>query len=110
VSLSIAAVIMLLSSRKEVIAPGSPIFDHLLAGRPKALANAIRVQNGLFYVLFGFHSVECVLFAVTRLHRHGVPFLSALWWKWTMMCFVGGSSAWDHFDKTLKASAAPKQA
>lgn len=108
VSLSIAALIMLLSSRKEFIAPGSPIYDYLLAGRPTALTNAIRVQNGVYYVLFGVHGVECVLFSVIRLHRHGVPFLSAAWWKWMAMCFVGGYSAWAHFDRTVKAETAKK--
>ncbi|KAH8200416.1 hypothetical protein TruAng_005445 [Truncatella angustata] len=108
IALSIAAVVMLLSTRKEVIAPGSPIYDYLLAGRPNALTHAIQAQNGLFYLLFGVHSVECALFAVLRLHKHGVPFFSSLWWKWTTMCFVGGFSAWKHFDMVLKTSAAKR--
>ncbi|KAK6074065.1 integral membrane protein [Seiridium cupressi] len=106
VSLSIAAIVMLLSSRKEVIAPGSPIYDYLLEGRPNALANAIRAQNGIFYILFGIHSVETVLFAATKLRKHGVPFLSPLWWKWALLPFISGSFAWQHFDKAVKATAA----
>ncbi|KAI0170103.1 hypothetical protein BJ166DRAFT_186342 [Pestalotiopsis sp. NC0098] len=109
VALTISGIVMLLSSRREVLAPGSPIYDYLLAGRPTALGNAIRVQNFLFYVLFGFHSVECVLFSVIRLKRHGVQFLTDLWWKWMLMCFVGGVSSWAHFGKALK-EAASKQA
>lgn len=93
VALTISGIVMLLSSRREFLAPGSPIYDYLLAGRPTALGNAIRVQNFLFYVLFGFHSVECVLFSVIRLKRHGVQFLTDLWWKWMLMCFVGGVSS-----------------
>lgn len=105
-SLTIAGVLMALSARKEVIAPGSPIYDHLLAGRPQALTNAIRLQNVLFYVLYGVHSIEAIFFAATKLRKHGVPFFSALWWKWIALCLVGGAFTWDHFEKTVQATAA----
>lgn len=106
ISLATAAAVMLLSTRSEVLAPGSPIYDYLLAERPTALTTAIRAQNIVFYGLFGIHGVEVVLFSIIRLQKHGVPFLSALWWKWNLMCLVGGASAWAHFDRTVKSTAA----
>jgi hypothetical protein len=93
VALGITGVVMLLSARREVIQMGSPIYDYLLAGRPNAIANAARIQNGLFYVLWGIHSIECAFFSVIRLKRHNVGFLTDLWWQWMLMCFVGGASS-----------------
>ncbi|ETS75257.1 hypothetical protein PFICI_13741 [Pestalotiopsis fici W106-1] len=100
---------MLLSCRREVLMPGSPIYDYLLAGRPAAITNAIRVQNGLFYVLWGLHSIECAFFSIIRLKRHNVHFLTDLWWQWMLMCFVGGASSWQHFRLAVKEATA-KQA
>ncbi|KAI1850893.1 hypothetical protein JX266_003558 [Neoarthrinium moseri] len=101
----ICGLVMLLSSRSEVLAPGSPIYDYLLAERPTALKYSIRVQYGLYYFLFGAHTIESVIFAATRLRKHGVPVFSLLWFKWMLACFIGGQLTYKHFDNVVRATA-----
>lgn len=100
-TIATVGILMALSSRREVISPGSPLYDYLLAGRPKAFKWASYTQNGLFYFLFGAHSIETVLFAFTRLKKHGVPVLSLAWWQWMLACFVGGKFTFEHFDSLV---------
>ena len=54
----VTGIIMLLSARREVLEPGSPLHDYVLAGNPSLLRAARWIQNGLFYFLFGAHSIE----------------------------------------------------
>lgn len=92
---------MLLSSHHGFIAPGSPIYDHLLR-TPQAAQTAATVQKWTFRILFGAHGIETLLFAATKLRKHSVPFFSAVWWKWVGACFLGGVSTWKHFAATVR--------
>ncbi|EOA80979.1 uncharacterized protein SETTUDRAFT_166396, partial [Exserohilum turcica Et28A] len=57
---------------------------------PPTVAKALRwTQNGLFYLLYGAHSVETLVF-MKRLRDHGISFASVAWWKWVVTCFFGG--------------------
>ncbi|KAI0121208.1 hypothetical protein BJ170DRAFT_150927 [Xylariales sp. AK1849] len=100
----VCGIVMLFSSRRAFIAPGSPLYDYVLAGRPAAFTSATWVQNGLFYLLFGAHAVESVIFAITKLRKHAVPAFSFLWLKWVVACFVGGVFATKHFDNVVAAA------
>lgn len=95
----ICGVIMALSSRREVISPGSPLYDY---GLSRLSANGLKyaswVQSGLFYFLFGAHAVETAVFT-KRLAKHGIELFSAAWFKWVGTCFVGGQYCFVHFDK-----------
>lgn len=97
----ITGIIMLLSARGELLQPGSPLYDYVLAGRPTLLRAAKWIQNGLFYFLFGAHGIETPLFAWTRLRPHGVPVFSLLWVKWMLSCFVGGVFVFRQFDEIV---------
>jgi hypothetical protein len=97
----ICGAIMALSSRREVIAPGSPIYDYGLKHlSTNGLKYASWVQSGLFYFLFGAHAIETGLFA-KRLSRHGVEVSSLSWWQWMATCFVGGKYCYVHFDREV---------
>jgi hypothetical protein len=96
----ICGIVMALSSRREVISPGSPLYDYGLVGSPTALTAAVWIQNGLFYFLFGAHAIETAMFA-RRLSAHGVGLFSAAWFKWMATCFVGGKFCFDHFDRVV---------
>ena len=125
----ICGIIMALSARREVIAPGSPLCmhstlhpsslnlqpykqpnltsppdDHLLSRSPNALKAATWIQNGLFYFLFGAHAVETALFT-KRLNEHGVSLFSVAWFKWIGTCFVGGKFLFEHFDRVVGKTA-----
>ena len=97
---------MALSARQEVISPGSPLYDYVLAGRPKAITWATNIQKGIFYFLFGAHSIETVFFAFARLKKHGVPFLSVAWFQWMLACFIGGKYTMEHFDGVVASKQA----
>lgn len=97
------AMTMALSARKDIISPGSFLYDNLLVDKPNAIKAATWIQNGLFYFLFGAHTIELPIFAVARLQRHGVPFLSLVWLQWMVTCFFGGVACFEHFDKLVKA-------
>ncbi|KAF2133965.1 hypothetical protein P153DRAFT_362993 [Dothidotthia symphoricarpi CBS 119687] len=94
----ISALVMALSSRHEVISPGSPLYDHVLSRSADALKAATWLQNGVFYVLFGAHAVETAMFA-KRLGEHGVDVFSAAWVKWMVTCYAGGMFCYKHFDR-----------
>lgn len=92
---------MALSSRREVISPGSPLYDYALSRlSANGLKYAAWVQSGLFYFLFGAHAVETVVF-MGRLREHGVRFGGIAWWKWVATCFVGGKYCFVHFDREV---------
>lgn len=105
-SIVITGIVMALSSRREVISPGSPLYDYLLAGRPTAIKWATYIQAGLFYFLFGAHSIETVYFAFAKLKKHGVPLLSVSWFQWMLACFVGGKFTMDHFEGVVAGKKA----
>ncbi|KAH6612711.1 hypothetical protein C7974DRAFT_84164 [Boeremia exigua] len=97
----ICGIIMALSSRREVISPGSPLYDYVLS---RLSANGLKyaswVQSGLFYFLFGAHAVETAIFT-KRLAQHGVEVSSIGWWQWMATCFVGGKFCYVHFDREV---------
>ncbi|ROW00160.1 hypothetical protein VSDG_03625 [Cytospora chrysosperma] len=106
-SMAVCGVAMVLSSRREFIAPGSPIYDYLLKG-PQAALTAAKVQDWTFLILVGLHAAEVPLFAITKLRKHGVPFFSVVWWKWAASCFLGGAATWKHFAATVKVAEAKR--
>lgn len=106
-SMTVCGVAALLSSRREFIAPGSPIYDYLLK-TPQAALTAATVQDWTFLVLVGLHALEVPVFALTKLRKHGVPFFSGLWWKWAASCYLGGLATWKHFAVTVKAAEAKR--
>ena len=97
---------MALSSRKEVISPGSPLYDFILAGRPKAITWATNIQKGIFYFLFGAHAIETAIFPFIRLNKHSVPFPSMAYFQWLAACFVGGKYTMEHFDGVVASKQA----
>lgn len=105
--MTICGLLLLLSSRRELIAPGSPIYDHLLKS-PQAAETAAKAQFWTFAIIAGIHAIEVPLFAATKLSKHGVPFFSGLWWKWAVSCFIGGKFTWDHFAETVKEADAKR--
>jgi hypothetical protein len=99
---TICGIVMLLSARRGLISPGSPLYDYVLSKSPYALKGATWIQNGLFYFLFGAHTIETIFFAWAKLRKHGVPF-GLTWLKWVVTCFVGGKFCMEHFDNLVKA-------
>jgi hypothetical protein len=87
----ICALVMALSSRREVLDTISPYLS------PTATKAALWTQNGLFYFLFGAHAIETAIFT-KRLNDNGISVASAAWWKWMGTCFVGGKFCFDWFD------------
>jgi hypothetical protein len=100
----ICGIIMALSARHEVIAPGSPLYDYVLFRSGTALKAARWIQNGLFYFLFGAHAIESAMFT-RRLSEHGVSLFSVAWFKWIATCFVGGKFLFEHFDRVVGKTA-----
>ncbi|KAF1920002.1 hypothetical protein BDU57DRAFT_508057 [Ampelomyces quisqualis] len=100
----VCGIIMALSSRREVISPGSPLYDYILFRSGTAVKAATWIQNGLFYFLFGAHAMETVMFT-RRLSEHGVSVLSLAWFKWVATCFVGGKFVFEHFDRVVGKAA-----
>ncbi|KAF2832115.1 hypothetical protein CC86DRAFT_424466 [Ophiobolus disseminans] len=96
----ICGVIMALSTRREVISAGSPLYDYLLSRSTTAIQAATWIQNGLFYILFGAHVIETAMFT-RRLEKHGVSAMSGAWCKWMGTCFVGGKICFEHFDRVV---------
>ncbi|KAF1950761.1 hypothetical protein CC80DRAFT_496662 [Byssothecium circinans] len=103
----ICAVVMAFSARKSLLAPGSFLQENLLSlnSSGTALKAAKWIQTGLFWIVYGAHSVECVILA-RKLSQHGVSVLSAAWWKWIAECFVGGQFCFKHFEGVAKGRRA----
>ncbi|KAH8731383.1 hypothetical protein GQ44DRAFT_698660 [Phaeosphaeriaceae sp. PMI808] len=100
----ICGIVMALSARREMISPGSPLFDYGLAHSSTALKAATWIQNGVFYFVFIAHAVETAMFT-KRLSDHGVSVTSLVWWKWMGTCFVGGKFLFEHFDRVVGKAA-----
>tara|TARA_R110002003_G_scaffold97_30_gene7977 strand:+ start:5956 stop:6330 length:375 start_codon:yes stop_codon:yes gene_type:complete len=100
----ICGVIMALAARREVISPGSPLYDYVLSRSGNAIKAATWIQNGLFYFLFGAHAIETAMFT-RRLNDHGVSVFSLAWLKWMATCFVGGKFCFEHFDRLVGKAA-----
>jgi hypothetical protein len=100
----ICGIIMALSARREVISPGSPLYDYVLVHSSNALKAATWIQHALFYFLFGAHAIETAMFT-KRLNHHGVSVLSLAWCKWVTTCFVGGKFVFEHFDRVVGQAA-----
>ncbi|KXJ90865.1 hypothetical protein Micbo1qcDRAFT_225749 [Microdochium bolleyi] len=100
-----SAALMYASARPSLLEPGSVLHDRLLAGRAQATSVSRWAQLGLFYFLFGAHTLEMLGFAYVRLRRHGVPIFSVLGFKWLLSVFVGGQYAWAHFDEVVAKKA-----
>ena len=100
----LSAALMLLSSRRELLQPGSPLHALVLAGHPVAQRRALLVQAGIFYFLWGVHALETVFFAWARLRPHGVPLASAVGLRWLATVFVGGKFGLDHFAAVVAAA------
>lgn len=96
----ICGIIMALSARSELLAPGSPLYDHVLSRSPAALTWGRWLQNALFYFLFGAHAVETAVFT-QKLRVHGVSVASAAWWKWVGTCLLGGRFCFLHFNRVV---------
>lgn len=99
----ICVILMALSARKNLIAPGSTLYDNVLAGKPNAIKYATWAQNGTFYFLYGAHAIETAIFAYVKLHKHGMPLLSLAWVQWIVTCFAGGQFCFIHFDELVKS-------
>lgn len=96
----ICGIVMALSARREIISPGSPVYDYLLVGSTNAIQAATWIQSGLFYFLYVAHAAETAYFT-TKLAKHGVSVTSSAWWKWVSLCFVGGQFCFKHFDQVV---------
>lgn len=102
----ITGITMALSARPSLLQPGSLLHDGILSvSSPQAITAARWVQTGMFWFLFGAHTLEAASFAFLRLRRHGVPILSVLGLKWLAAVFVGGNFTWVHFDKVVAQKA-----
>jgi len=96
------AALMALSARRKFIEPRSLIHDHILARSAIASKYAKPVQDFIFYLLFGLHSVETVWFAVTKLKKHNVKLTSPAWLEWILTVFAGGVFATKHWDEFVE--------
>lgn len=79
--------------RKANFIPGSYQYEFLWRYIP-AVGALLRDTYPLALVLMvGIHLVELIIFIRTRLTKHSVPFLSQLWWSWSISTFIEGFGA-----------------
>lgn len=100
----VCGVLMALSANKRITSPGSVLYDSLLSRSPTALKATLWIQTGIFWFLYGAHTIESAIF-VKKLSDHGVSVLSTAWWKWMAECFVGGKFCFEHFEGVVKATS-----
>lgn len=93
----ICGLVMVLSASRHL----SAIHAQMLSNSPTAAKCALWVQHGVFWFLYGAHTIESAVFA-KKLREHGVSLLSVAWWKWMAECFVGGKFCFQHFDDMVK--------
>jgi len=95
----ICGILMLWSSRRPYIELGSYFYKYALRNLPASVSQySTIVQNVVFYFLFGAHAIETIIFAATKLRKHGVNLLSSNGLRWILTAFVGGKFAIDEFD------------
>ncbi|KIW11127.1 hypothetical protein PV08_10427 [Exophiala spinifera] len=98
----IMTALMVLSSRRKFIEPGSVLHDHIIARSTKAAKHSKFVQEVIFYTLFGAHGIETIWFAMTKLNKHSVKITRPAWIEWVLTVFAGGVFARKHFDEFIE--------
>ncbi|EXJ84978.1 hypothetical protein A1O3_05653 [Capronia epimyces CBS 606.96] len=98
----VCAALMVLSTRRKFIEPGSLIHDHILARSAKAAKHSKLVQDILFYLFFGVHGVETVWFGLIQLKKHNVKIFSLLGVQWLATVFAGGVFATNHWAEVVE--------
>lgn len=101
----ICGIIMALTASKRLAYPGSILHGQLMSVSPTAAKAALWLQTGIFWFLYGAHTIESAIFA-KKLRDHGVSILSATWWKWMAECFIGGKFCFEHFEGIIKSKVA----
>lgn len=93
IATGICATVMLLSSNRAFVEPGSPLYDYALKSFNPDTVHT--VQNWVFRFLFYAHGAEVPLFAWFKLRKHGVSVFSGLGLKWLTAIFLSGKATWD---------------
>src|SRR5262245_52177808 len=101
----ICGVVMALSANKRIASPGSPLYDNILSRSSIALKAFVWAQRGIFWFLYGAHTIESLIF-IKKLNEQGVSVFSTAWWKWMVECFIGGKFCFEHFEGAVKARSA----
>ncbi|KAE8396599.1 hypothetical protein BDV23DRAFT_143134 [Aspergillus alliaceus] len=94
---------LLVFSRGSNFLPGSFFYESVGLGRFPAFAQFCHsVQAIPLVLLLGIHAMEAVLLSVNRLKRHGVPFLSGVWFAWIASIIIEGVFTFKRFDRMVK--------
>lgn len=104
VATGICATVMLLSSNRAFVEPGSPLYDYALKSFDQSTVRT--VQDWIFRFLFYAHGAEVPLFAWFKLRKHSVSLFSGLGLKWLTAVFLGGKATWDLFALAVKLETA----
>lgn len=103
---AICATVMLLSSSRSFVEPGSPLYDYALKSVDPATVRT--VQDWVFRFLFYAHGAEVPLFAALKLRKHGVSLFSGLALKWLTAVFLGGKATWNLFAYAVELETAKR--
>lgn len=82
--------------------PGSLLYDNLWIYIPWFARFCLNVRVWVIWILLLVHIPEVVYMERSRLRKHTVPTLSALWWKWILSTSVEGVSAFIRFDQIVE--------
>jgi hypothetical protein len=98
----ICGVLMFFSASRKFVEPGSILHDNLLIRSTAVHKRRFLIQNVIFWFLYGAHSIEVVVFALTKLRKHGVNPLSWVGLRWCASVFVGGVYVQGHWDEIVR--------
>ena len=110
-NMTLVALTFLLMHRRGNLAPDDPssLFRPLVTRFPSTFAFLYGLQPWLFAPVLVIHTAEAWWLDRSRLRRHGVPRMSAVWWKWVVGHFFEGFTSYQRFDAFVLEERAKRE-
>lgn len=111
-NMTLVALTFLLMHRRANLAADDGhwlLFRPLVARFPATFAFLYRLQPWLFLPVLAIHTAEAWWLDRSRLRRHSVPRMSAVWWKWVVGHFFEGFTSYQRFDRLVLDERAKKE-
>jgi hypothetical protein len=100
---ALCALTFVIFTTQQHIQPGTFVYDRILPWFPGGPKWFLGLSRSLALPVLGIHTGEAYLLDRKKLRKYGVERGTALWWKWTLSCFIEGFGCFQRIDEVVKA-------
>lgn len=87
---------------QQWIVPGTFVYDKILPWYPGGPKFFLWFTKTIALPTLALHLGEAYWLERTRLRKYGVERGTALWWKWTLSCFIEGFGCFQRADEVIR--------